>query len=323
MKYDRSFVMGKGYVNDSDLKIYYVYAWYFKDTGEIFHIGKGKNNRYKDTKCHRNQFFLNIINKHKDNVDVKFLLTNLTNNESLKHEKELIKYYKSIGQCKTNFHEGGCGGYTGNYKSPERSKKLSIAARKRVGEKNPMFGHTHTLEARKKISDANKGKVLSKDHIEKLRKVNTGRIKTPEERHKLSVANKGKIVSKKSIVKGIKTQAIGVYELSYDSKIFAACVSYATLIKLCKKDLGISSSILEKICNKTFIPKFNRHKWINALNIQTYDTAKYVHLDEYFIESPIKILDQIQFDYVKQLVKCEKDKADLLRYGTTNPSIRK
>ena len=34
-------------------KIYYVYAWYIKSTNEIFHVGKGKNNRCYDIKIHR------------------------------------------------------------------------------------------------------------------------------------------------------------------------------------------------------------------------------------------------------------------------------
>ena len=28
---------------------YYVYAWFFKSTNKVFHIGKGKGNRYKET----------------------------------------------------------------------------------------------------------------------------------------------------------------------------------------------------------------------------------------------------------------------------------
>ena len=34
--------MASGITNDRDSKIFYVYAWYIKSTGEIFHIGKGK-----------------------------------------------------------------------------------------------------------------------------------------------------------------------------------------------------------------------------------------------------------------------------------------
>ena len=45
-------------------KEFYVYRWYYKDTNETFHIGKGKGNRYKETKQSRNQYFKNIIQKN-------------------------------------------------------------------------------------------------------------------------------------------------------------------------------------------------------------------------------------------------------------------
>lgn len=74
---------------------------------------------------------------------------------------------------------------------------------------------------------------MSIEHIEKLSKANTGRIKTPEELHKLSMANKGKIVSKQSIVKGIKTQSNNVFELAYNGITFAVCVGEPTLSDFC------------------------------------------------------------------------------------------
>lgn len=183
-------------INNPNDPIYYVYAWYFTDTDEIFHIGKGKGNRCYDTKVHRNQYFINTIKKYSDRVAVKFLLTGLTNDEALSKERELIAHYKSIGQCKTNLHEGGCGGYTGKYDDPERSRKLSEAAKKRTGVKSTWYGKHLPKETCEKISKANLGKKLSSEHIEKLRKANTGRVKTPEELMKLSIANKGKIVAK-------------------------------------------------------------------------------------------------------------------------------
>lgn len=120
-------------------KQFYVYAYYLKSTNHIFHIGKGTGNRYKNTSNSRNQYFKNIINKYKDDVDVKILKDNLTEQEAWDLEKELIKKYKNLGQCETNLHEGGCGGNTGNYDNPERSKKLSEAAKKRIGAKSSLW----------------------------------------------------------------------------------------------------------------------------------------------------------------------------------------
>ena len=82
-----------GYSNNADMPIYYVYAWYYVDTGEIFYIGKGKNNRYKERKVHRNQFFKNILAKHKENVDAKILESNMTESVALAREKQLISEY--------------------------------------------------------------------------------------------------------------------------------------------------------------------------------------------------------------------------------------
>ena len=68
----------RGYSDDADRPIYYVYAWYYANTGEIFYIGKGKNGRYMERKVHRNRYFVNILNKHGGGVRVKLLETGLT-----------------------------------------------------------------------------------------------------------------------------------------------------------------------------------------------------------------------------------------------------
>lgn len=139
-------------------KEFYVYRWYYINTNETFHIGKGKGQRYKEKTQSRNQFFKNIINKEKDNVTSEILVDNLTEQEAWDLEKQLIAKYKSKGECKTNFHEGGRGGNTGNYNNPERSHKLSEAAKKRVGELNPMYGKHHTEETKQKLREINLGK---------------------------------------------------------------------------------------------------------------------------------------------------------------------
>ena len=77
----------RGYSDDADKPIYYVYALYYVGTGKIFYIGKGKNDRYKERKAHRNRFFKNILNKYGEKVNVKILEDHLTEPDALAHEK--------------------------------------------------------------------------------------------------------------------------------------------------------------------------------------------------------------------------------------------
>lgn len=115
---------------------FYVYCWRYKDTKEVFYIGKGTKDRAYDISNSRNEYFKNIIKKHKNNVEVVILLDGLTEEEAWNKEKALIKLYWNKGQCKANFHEGGCGGNTGNYAV--------------VGEKVRQFRATHELSDKQK-----------------------------------------------------------------------------------------------------------------------------------------------------------------------------
>lgn len=85
-------------------RIYYIYKWYFKDTGKVFYIGKGKGRRYRDKKD-RNDKFIKYVNKF-DCTSEK-IIENLTEQEAYEKEIELISYYKSIEQCECNFTPGG------------------------------------------------------------------------------------------------------------------------------------------------------------------------------------------------------------------------
>lgn len=255
---------------DTVNKIYYVYKWFFKDTGEIFHIGKGYKNRYKDTHNHRNGFFKNIVNKYKDNVDSAIMFDNMYEAEALALERKLIKEYKAIGWCKTNLHEGGCGGNTGNYDNPERSRKISEFAKTRVGNKNPMFGHKHTKEAKEIMSKVNIGRKLSKENLEKLKAANTGRIKTKEEIEKLRNAQKGIPKPQDQYAKMMYSLNKNYFLVYYKDQIVYATISSNKLTSFSKKYLKISVAILSKILLGNYKPKFNRNMWLSDIRIEKH-----------------------------------------------------
>ena len=261
------YFMAKGHIENTNDRIYYVYAWYIKSTNEVFHVGKGKNNRYLDIRTHRNQYFINIVSKHKDDVDVRILQENLTNDEALKLEKETIAKYKKLGQCKTNIHEGGCGGNTGKYDDPERSRKLSIAASKRTGERNSMYGKHHSEKTKKILHDKNIGKKISEEHRQKLIAANTGRKKSKKELEDISKRFKGIPKSKEQYEKMMDKDCPYHYFVKLNGNIIFDSISSKKLEDFCNNVLHISRTIMVKVGAKCWKPKF---KNINGLKLQRF-----------------------------------------------------
>ena len=246
---------------------YYVYFWYYNDNYHVFHIGKGTGNRCYETKAHRNQYFRNIINKYRDRVSVRICINGLTESEALSLERDLIKIYKSIGCCETNFHEGGCGGNTGNYNSIERSRKLSKAARNRTGSKNPMYGCHHSDETRQKLREANLGKKLSEEHKNKLKMANTGRKKTDKELEFISNLNKGKKMPEETYDKMMNSLCKFEYIVRVDNDTVYSCLGHSKLYTYCKNNFGISRTIVDSIVSKSWTPKFEKHMYLKNLEI--------------------------------------------------------
>lgn len=85
---------------------YYVYAHVNKTDGSVFYIGKGSGVR-ANAIYNRNKFWRRIAKKH--GYDIVYLCTDLTEDQAYKKEIELIKKYKSYGQCYANFTNGGDG----------------------------------------------------------------------------------------------------------------------------------------------------------------------------------------------------------------------
>ncbi len=190
---------------------YYVYEWFNKETGEVFYVGKGCNNRYLQ-KSGRNQYFIDYYNEHECEVRKVFL--NLTEKEAFDKEIELIAYYRKTSNFRlTNETDGGdghpfkCGEENPKYgkgylikgkNNPFYGKKHTIKvreiisnnAKERIGEINPFFGKHHNYRTKKILS------IKAKERL-KMSENNPmyGKNHTEEARIKMSEAKKGKTLS--------------------------------------------------------------------------------------------------------------------------------
>lgn len=104
--------------------------------------------RFNEHKSHCTSIKLkNAMNKYgKDKFQIVFLTLAHTQEMADHWEMHFIERYNSIN----NGYNIKSGGSHGKH-SPETIAKLS-------GTNNPMFGRTHTLDARMRISEANKGR---------------------------------------------------------------------------------------------------------------------------------------------------------------------
>ena len=114
---------------------FYIYEWYNIDTGVVFYVGKGTNNRYK-VLSNRNKYFLNYYNKY--NCNVRKVFTELTEEEAFKKEQELIQFYQKQSQCFCNLTIGG-EGISGYRHTKDAKHKISETHK---GEQNSQFGIT-------------------------------------------------------------------------------------------------------------------------------------------------------------------------------------
>lgn len=80
---------------------YYVYEWYIVETNEIFYVGKGRGDRFKQ-KHERNQAFETI--KKKYDCECRFVAMNLTESEAIKLESdEILRVLNETDNILTNY----------------------------------------------------------------------------------------------------------------------------------------------------------------------------------------------------------------------------
>lgn len=171
----------------------YVYKHIRKDTNEVFYIGIGKHKKRAYTKSGRNNHWNNITNK--TDFIVEIIEGGLSWETVCEREKYWISYYgrRDLNEgTLVNMTDGGDG--TPNI-TPDVRVKTSIRQKKLLSDKtyNPMYGKTHTLETKLKISKANVGKTKgikrSKEFSENLSKKLKGRVFTQTHIDNLSKAN--------------------------------------------------------------------------------------------------------------------------------------
>jgi predicted XRE-type DNA-binding protein len=163
------------------LKSYYLYRHVRLDTNEVFYIGVGtKNNKhlgfpseYKRAyyKNNRSNHWKNIINKTNYNVEILFESDCLS--IIYEKEREFIELYgrKDLNKGTLVNHNNGGGGLEDSKHTEEAKKKISESNKGRI---SAMLNKKHSEETKLKIGLANKGKKLTIKQKEILSISNSG-----------------------------------------------------------------------------------------------------------------------------------------------------
>ena len=147
---------------------YYVYRWYYINTGITFYVGKGTNGRYKDISGYqRNKFFNNVINDQKNNIASEKIYEKLTEKEALELENKTINEllndgYKLISSTSYYEYDSNIDFNTSNEKilmnilnggeHEQQNKVVGKQSRKKMSESQKRY--TNSEEGKKKNSDA-------------------------------------------------------------------------------------------------------------------------------------------------------------------------
>lgn len=137
---------------------YYNYIWFIKESKEVFYVGKGKGNRYKTIR-NRNKFFKDIYNSHE--CDVKIVAENLTEQEALDNEVQLIKWYRENTDYRLTNQTNGGDGISGYVMSNDIKRKISCSSKQMWQNEN--FRHK-MIEIRRNPN----GKYQSKEFKKKI-----------------------------------------------------------------------------------------------------------------------------------------------------------
>jgi hypothetical protein len=165
---------------------YYTYA-FLREDGTPYYIGKGKGYRIYDKKGRP----CNLPPKER----IIKLKKNLTEEEAFRHEKYMISVFgrKDLGTGILRNRTNGGEGPSGVLVSKETRKKLSELRKcKYSGEKNPMYGKSHSEEVRKRMSESHKGKLIPEEVRKRMSKSHKDKSHSTERKRKMSESKKGR-----------------------------------------------------------------------------------------------------------------------------------
>lgn len=119
----------------------------------------------------------------------------------------------------------------------------------------PMLGKNHSIKTKNKMSEAHKGKVLSKETKEKLRDLNLGKKISQETKKKISKALKGKYTKEKNSMWGKSmSQDVKNKLIEVNNKKIVQYNKNGDFIKKwgsiseCAKTLNLDNSSITKVC---------------------------------------------------------------------------
>ena len=177
----------------------YLYRHIRLDKNEPFYIGIGKsdNGLFKRSKqrTKRSQFWKNIASKTKYKIEI--VMEDDSESFIKYKEKEFISLYGRLDLgtgTLVNLTDGGDGGV----KWKPTKEQLLKMSESRMSDKNGFFNKTHTEETKSKMrlnhydckgkNNSFYGKKHRQEVIDKLRAINTGKVKSLEQKKKVSKA---------------------------------------------------------------------------------------------------------------------------------------
>ena len=221
--------------------MYTVYQHKNKINGKVYIgiTGRTPEDRWGANGCNykSSPYFYSAIKKYGwDNFEHNILFENLTKEQACAKEQELIKQFNSTNrEFGYNVTSGG-EIFTLN---EDAKKKKSISM---LGNKNGL-GHPCSEEKKEKISKAQKGRQLTKQHKEKL-SIAATRRKVPCSEDKKKKLSQNYPYKKKVYCKEL-------------DKIFDS-------VQQCSKELGIPATNITKLCN-------GRGKTLKGYHLEYYN----------------------------------------------------